>query len=378
MSDVIRNNEKVHESYKDINYLFCERKGSDKLIITFPGFSNSGIFKYTYVRTLKDVNAHRLFVLDNFGFRGCYLLGEDRDFSVEKSVISLINQILQDYNIKKENVILQGSSKGGWISLYYGIKYGFGNVIAGGPQTKMGDFLIEHETDKSVVKVASYIAGGNDEKDKNYLNNLLYDLLKPKKNFPNIYIHIGKGDFHYPQHIQPFLMELESINADYKLDVQEYDSHRGLAWYYPEYLMETLNEIDPNIVDLEMYRSNEKFNLKKSKSNDVSIHIDRIFVHKSMISIKGWAILKDEDNEDYERYILLKMGKKIENFKVTKESRMDVAKHFDNPKYRYSGFTCRFNRDIFKKSFKIGILFKSKENPAEQYYNELRKKFTLN
>jgi hypothetical protein len=72
------------------------------------------------------------------------------------------------------------------------------------------------------------------------------------------------------------------------------------------------------------------------------------------------------------------MGRKIEKFKVTKESRADVVKYFDNPKYRYFGFTCRFNRDISKKPFKIGILFKSKETPSQQYFFKLKEKFRIN
>ena len=75
ITKIIQNNEKVHKAEEDIKYLFCEKYGSDKLIITFPGFSDAGNFRYRYIRTLKDVNAHRLFILDDFGFRGCYLLG---------------------------------------------------------------------------------------------------------------------------------------------------------------------------------------------------------------------------------------------------------------------------------------------------------------
>jgi len=125
ISEIIVDREKLHIDGRQISYLFCEKKGSDKLIITFPGFTEVGEFKYRYVRTLKDINAHRLFILDNFGHRGCYLIGENRDLSVETAVMSLINKLLNEYNINPKNVILNGSSKGGWISLYYGIKYGF-------------------------------------------------------------------------------------------------------------------------------------------------------------------------------------------------------------------------------------------------------------
>jgi hypothetical protein len=257
--EIIKSNEKVHKAGRDLKYLFCEKEGSDKLIVTFPGFNTeTGAFRYRYVRTLKDVNAHRLFLLDEFGTRGCYLLGANRDFSVETAVISLIITIIKKYEIKIENVIIQGSSKGGWMALYYGIKYRFGHVIAGGPQTKMGDFLmydVEVIPNKEIhffskVKVADYIAGGHEKEDIEYLDSLLFDLLYDSpENFPDINIHIGKGDFHYERHILPFIEELDKNHIKYELNIEEYTEHDDLEIYYPEYLIKTLKSIDSTLVE---------------------------------------------------------------------------------------------------------------------------------
>jgi hypothetical protein len=257
--DIIRRKEQVHKAGRDLKYLFCEKDGSDKLIITFPGFNTeTGAFRYRYVRTLKDVNAHKLFLLDEFGTRGCYLIGENRDFSVETAVMSLINTIIRKYDIKIENVIMQGSSKGGWMALYYGIKYRFGHVIAGGPQTRMGDFLV-HDVEIvpgeeihffSKVKVADFIAGGHEKEDLEYLDNLLFDLLYDSPdNFPDIYLHIGKGDFHFERHITPLIDELDKFHIKYQLDIGEYYEHNDLEIYYPDYLLKTLKSIDEKIID---------------------------------------------------------------------------------------------------------------------------------
>jgi hypothetical protein len=258
--ETIKRNEQVHNAGRDLKYLLCEKEGSDKLIVSFPGFNTeTGAFRYRYVRTLNEVNAHKLFLLDEFGTRGCYLLGKNRDFSVETTVMSLLNTIMKKYNIKIENVIMQGSSKGGWMALYYGIKYRFGYVIAGGPQTKMGDFLM-HDTEIvpdeeihffSKVLVADYIAGGHEKEDIEYLDNLLFDLLYySPENFPKIYIHVGKGDFHLEKHILPFTDELDKDHIKYRLDIEEYDEHNDLAYYYPEYLLKTLNGIDKKLITI--------------------------------------------------------------------------------------------------------------------------------
>ena len=99
-ADYIKANEEVHKAGSEVKYLFCEKEGADKLIVTFPGFTNSGKFKYRYVRTLKDVNAHRLFLLDEFSVRGCYLLGHHRNFKIETVVMSLITSMLKKIRLK--------------------------------------------------------------------------------------------------------------------------------------------------------------------------------------------------------------------------------------------------------------------------------------
>lgn len=258
-AEYIKANEKVYEAGAEIKYLFCEKKGSDKLIVTFPGFTNSGKFKYRYVRTLKNINAHRLFLLDEFGTRGCYLVGHNRDFKIETVVISLIHSILKKYNLTIDDVILQGSSKGGWMALYYGIKYRFGYVIAGGPQTKMGDFLIKEDIQPmpddqihsfSKIRVADYIAGGHGEEDLKYLNNLLYEQLNINpEDFPKIHIHVGNGDSHFENHIKPFTHYLDQKNIKYELDVEEYHDHNDLGVYYPKFLHKTLRTIDEKIIN---------------------------------------------------------------------------------------------------------------------------------
>lgn len=156
-----------------------------------------------------------------------------------------------------KNVIVQGSSKGGWMALYYGIKYRFGHVIAGGPQTKMGDFLV-HDVEipengrispGSKVSVADYVAGGHNEEHLQYLDSLLYDLLYDSpEGFPEIHLHIGEGDFHYQRHINPFINELDKNHIQYHLDVGDYSEHNDLAIHYPDYLLKTLRSIDEKMI----------------------------------------------------------------------------------------------------------------------------------
>lgn len=235
--------EKTHKKGKIIKYIFCEGKISNQLIVTFPAFAKSNQPpQYNYIRTLRNCKCNRLFILDDYGPRGSYLIGETRDNSIEESVISLINDICLEHSIKKENLIVNGTSKGGYCALYYGIKYKFGYVIAGAPQTKLGDYL------SHFPEISDYISGGHETKDKIYLNDLLYNLIEDNNEFPEIYIHVGKDDHHYSNHIIPFLNELDKKKVRYNLELRNYSTHSLIGSYYKEYLLETLHNIDKTLI----------------------------------------------------------------------------------------------------------------------------------
>jgi hypothetical protein len=242
--EYIESNEKTHKKGKNIKYIFCEGKTSNQLIVNFPGFAKAHeLPQYNYIRTLKNCNCNRLFILDDYGPRGSYLIGESGDSSIEEGVISLINDICDKYRIKREEVITNGTSKGGFCALYYGIKYNFGYVIAGSPQTKLGDYLC------FFPEIADYISGGHESKDISYLNSLLYNLVEDGDEFPEIYIHVGEGDHHYKNHIIPFFNELDKKNVTYHLELRNYFTHSLIGNYYIEYLLKTLKSIDKSIVD---------------------------------------------------------------------------------------------------------------------------------
>lgn len=292
LKEYIINNEKIFSGKKDIKYFFCEKKESDKLIVTFPGFSSPGKPpEYNYVRTLIDCNCHKLFILDDYGPRGSYLIGENRDNSIEDSVIDLIKTICKEKEIERNNVILQGSSKGGFCALYFGIKYQFGYVIAGGPQVNLGNYIFY-----VAPEVGEYITGGNDENDIKYLNSLIYNLINlPSKNFPKIFLHVGKGDHHYKGHILPLLEKLDQKDIRYEIDLPNYYSHTSVGMYYPDYLLKTLNNIDtrivcqkPEIVETDIYYENCLLNISCFAKGDNLEYSFYIFKENDIIEKTGY------------------------------------------------------------------------------------------
>lgn len=218
--------EKVFISKKRIKYLFKEGKNREKLIIIFSGYLTSENMKaaYNYINVLNDIKCSRLYILDDYGYdnRGCWYLCENFDFSVENSIVELINSIKHKYDISNKNIIVGGSSKGGYAAIYYGLKYFFGHIIAGAPQIFLSTYL------EKKPQILEGIIGDITEQKKNYLDNLITNL--EKKN-TNIHIFCGKSDGHLGVHVIPFLeminfeesnVELELLSGNHNTFIPEF------------------------------------------------------------------------------------------------------------------------------------------------------------
>nr|WP_150959436.1 DUF6270 domain-containing protein [Aneurinibacillus sp. XH2] len=230
----------------NIKYLFKESQSESKyLLVVFSGFPSIGNPPgYNHVRTLEDIDCHKLFILDNHNHThssgATYYLGINGDHSVEMSVVALITKIANENNILHNNIICVGSSKGGFASLYFGIKYGLGHVVSGGPQTRLGEYLAHQPSETKYI--ISFITG-NFDAGKEYLNRLLFDLLGSVKRFPKLYIHVGHGDHHYKGHVIPFINKLEELGVSYELDVGDYEKHSQLGDFFPEFLKSRVMKI---------------------------------------------------------------------------------------------------------------------------------------
>lgn len=246
-SDVLKKiyiNEKVFCSKENIKYILEEYKDSDKLCIAFPAMSQMNRPTYNYIETLKDCRINKLFILDDFDVQGSYMLCKNRMFTIEDSVNSFIDKIVAEKEILQKDIVMIGSSKGGYTALYYGLKRHVGNIIVGGPQSNLGNFLIDEAKHH---ELAAYMAGNIENESKDYLNNLLYDVIENSNNTnTKIHIHVSKNDHHYKNHVLDLEKHLREVNVN--LDLMDYEGHERLKIYYPKFLLTKLNEIDKNII----------------------------------------------------------------------------------------------------------------------------------
>ncbi|RWZ59152.1 alginate lyase family protein [Halobacillus fulvus] len=236
--------EKNHQTTRNVRYHFEEATDqslSDQLIVVFSAIGQQYQYKYNYMKALEHIPTNKLFILDDFGDQGSYYIGENRDFSIETAVSSLIQYKMAQYSILNRNVTTIGSSKGGYAALYFGLKYYFGHVLSGAPQTKMGQFLLEQADHPNIAK---YVAGGIGNGDKHYLNQLMYDLLNQSNDLlPTIDILIGKSDHHYENHILPLFKTAKKKNIPIELHTLEGVNHDGIKNHFPPFIIEKICSI---------------------------------------------------------------------------------------------------------------------------------------
>lgn len=284
--------EKIFYAKQQIKYVFIPTIDCDYLVVGFSGFAPVGSPpKYNYLRTLENVEVNKLFILDDQGERGSYYLGKNRVFDVEESVLSLIISIADKYNIKHKNIICCGSSKGGYASLYFGIKYGFGHIIAGAPQTYLGNYLKKMSNTATTLE---FIAGDKTEENVHFLNKLLYDVVDNVKKIPNTYIQVGNGDHHYKGHVLPFVDYLKKRGFECVLDVCNNNNHGDVS-FYKEFLLDKLIEIIPNLHDVDVLRIRVEVN-----------QIENKFIIKTKANKQAqfaWYVIKNGERIETKWYI---------------------------------------------------------------------------
>jgi hypothetical protein len=228
-----------------VTYLLLRpAKPSNRLAVVFSGIRPTP--GYTYIRTLQTLDANLLFILDDVGPEiegvgrpGSWYLGPDRAFKFEDDVMALIRHVCESLEVPMSGVVSGGSSKGGYASLYYAFKYGFGAVVVGGAQTRLGQYLLGGK----FKPVADFIAGGRGDAERAWLNSLLFDAIANSTASPEVRAHIGLGDRHFLHHLLPLVNELADHGHSLRLECLSYTSHNNLGLYFPGFFFSELADL---------------------------------------------------------------------------------------------------------------------------------------
>lgn len=230
----------LHKGYK-IRFIL-EKHDSPKLIVVFSSCTRAGIkARYNYINTLKETKCNKLFILDDYGDdgRGVFYLGHNNDFAIQEGVTALIDKIAGELHIRQRIYI--GSSKGGYASLYFGIKDRADIIIAGAPQFNLGTYF----NDEGGFHILKYVCGEINEDNVSMLNNLMRNVISKAdaSHFPVLYLHYSDKEPTYTQEIVDLEKCLDQKGAVYTKDVADYTNHGEISKYFPYFLKQTLKQV---------------------------------------------------------------------------------------------------------------------------------------
>ncbi|EOB3524446.1 hypothetical protein ACIJEF_002471 [Enterococcus faecalis] len=242
------NSEKIFFSDQPVKYVLQESKNkSPYLIISFSGLYSTefqgGPPVYNHIRTLESIQANKLFILDSYKGQFCYYVGFGGSVDFERSIISLIMSIANRLKISANDIILTGSSKGGSAALYYSIKYYFGHAIIGAPQIYISKYLNQRANSTSMRQRYYRLLGEDKKFGQSFWDNLIVNQVNLTERFPNLYFHVGEGDFHYEQHLKPIFNVFKKKQIKYRLDLQSYNDHSQTGLYFTPFLKSKVDEI---------------------------------------------------------------------------------------------------------------------------------------
>ncbi|MEV5985431.1 hypothetical protein AB0L85_10455 [Streptomyces sp. NPDC052051] len=185
-----------------VEYRFTHAKsGNRHLVVVFANFSaphdygwSNGVFD--------NVRANILWIRDRFDGMNSYYLCKEMDFSLERSVAGLIFNVMKALELTPNDVTMWGGSKGGSAALYFGLRYGFRNIVALVPQFLIGTYVATIHP-----KVAQYMLGeGVPEENVRIVDAILPDLVRSETNRgANIYLLSSPQDEQYTNQVEPFL-----------------------------------------------------------------------------------------------------------------------------------------------------------------------------
>ena len=230
----IKLNQKVFQ--KRMKYMYFDNN-SDTLLIIFNAFGGEKP-RYNYIRGLSDINTiDYLYILDDFGYTGSYLLYEDGNNGVEKMTIALINDIIKRKHYKQ--ILTAGSSKGGTCAIYFGLIFNASAIFSGACQYYLGSYL--HRPDHELI-FKGMMGKEAGSRDAELLNSIMPNQLEKYKKAYNGNIHIiySKKDLTYERQLIDLLHQLASNNYNYYEIESDYERHEDIGRPFLKYLREYL------------------------------------------------------------------------------------------------------------------------------------------
>lgn len=219
---------KLHEKRykKRLHYLFDNNK-SEVLFIVFPAFTGEKR-RYNYIKGLMNYSVDKLFLLDDFGVKGSYLLYEDGNDTPRILTKELITSIL---NKKRyERVVTLGTSKGGTCAIYYGLEFNVDYIFSGACQYNLGSYL-HREDHEDIFKGMMGQNASKNESD--LLNTIMPTQIEKYSNTKSfIYNIYSERELTYQRQIIDLNRKLEECKIPHEKIILNFEKHDDVGTYF--------------------------------------------------------------------------------------------------------------------------------------------------
>ena len=228
---------KIHERTfeKRLKYLYFNKYRKDSLLVLFTGFTKDDKKRrYNYVKGLKDVKSvDRLYVNDNFGYRGSYNLYENGKNEPELMTKRLIQKMIDKGHYPK--LYFAGSSKGGTCAIYFGLEFGAKEIYAGACQYKIGTYLSK-ETRRRVLE--SMMGNMDREEAIETLDKIMPRVIEKHKGQDTKFgILYSKKDLTYERHIVDLMKQLTADGFQFEEKEAFFEDHNDVGGDFKKYLV---------------------------------------------------------------------------------------------------------------------------------------------
>lgn len=217
---------------KRMKYMYFDNN-SDTLLIIFNAFGGKKP-RYNYIRGLRDIKTvDYLYILDDFGYTGSYLLYENGHNNVEIMAIGLINFILNKKKYKQ--ILTAGSSKGGTCAIYFGLIFNASAIFSGACQYNLGSYLHRSDHERIFKGMMGNDAGSEDAE---LLNSIMpKHLVRYSKTYNGI-IHLiySKKDLTYERQLIDLLHQLTLNHYSFSELESDYERHEDIGRPFLKYL----------------------------------------------------------------------------------------------------------------------------------------------
>lgn len=213
------------------------------LIVSFAGVGPLDKFEFDGPST-QESQANWLWLKDNFDGQHAYYVCRDMDHAIEDAVIELIDAELARLGLTRDECTLLGVSKGGFAALYFGIKYGFRNIVASAPQIYVGTHTRRHRR-----KIFARMTGKGGDLEQQVLDTLLPDAVAADEaTDKNIYLFSSPNDqFHEAQIVPALPMFDKYKNFNYvESDSDLVNEHTEVTRYNLPLIISTLFALAEN------------------------------------------------------------------------------------------------------------------------------------